>query len=214
MTMTAQTSYPNNPLAVDKNCPAQSHNSPAQPNTLISMQNDNIAQTQRDNAAPDTASITVWRTHFTTNATLGALYINGHFFCHILEPRTRPKGAPKIPGKTAIPEGTYRLSLDITSPRFSDYKHHPWARPWSGKMPFLCNVPGFNGVLIHVGNTPNDTAGCLLVGQATAPDFIVNSVATFRRLMLRLQRHPRHIPLYISVRNHPKSRLCPIGHGE
>ena len=48
---------------------------------------------------PETVSLAVWRTHFTTNATLGALYINGQFFCHTLEPRTRASGTPKIPGK-------------------------------------------------------------------------------------------------------------------
>ena len=213
--MTTHTVAPKTPLAADSTPLAVDNNRPAQPNNSpTAVQKDSTAQAQVDNAEPDTATLTVWRTHFSTNATLGALYINGKFFCHTLEPRTRPKGAPKIPGKTAIPEGRYRLSLNVASPRFSDYKHHPWARPWSGKMPFLCNVPGFNGVLIHVGNTPNDTSGCLLVGQATAPDFIVNSIATFRRLMLRLQRHPHHIPLYISVRNHPQSRLCPIGYGE
>lgn len=206
--MTTHTPTSNNLQATSGHLPAADKNLPA------AAHNVDTAQSPNETPDIDTASITVWRTHFSTNATLGALYINGKFFCHTLEPRTRPKGAPKIPGKTAIPEGNFRLSLNVASPRFSDYKHHPWARPWGGKMPFLCNVPGFNGVLIHVGNTPNDTAGCILVGQATAPDFIVNSIPTFRRLMLRLQRHPRHIPLYICVRNHPKSRLCPIGLGE
>lgn len=145
---------------------------------------------------PETVSLAVWRTHFTTNATLGALYINGQFFCHTLEPRTRPSGAPKIPGKTAIPEGRYRLRLDLVSPRFSNFSRYPWARPWGGKLPFLCNVPGFSGILIHVGNTPFDTAGCLLVGEAKTSECILNSVATFRRLMMRLWRHPRHIPIY------------------
>ncbi len=161
---------------------------------------------------PETVSLAVWRTHFTTNATLGALYINGQFFCHTLEPRTRPSGAPKIPGKTAIPEGRYRLRLDLVSPRFSNFSRYPWARPWGGKLPFLCNVPGFSGILIHVGNTPFDTAGCLLVGEAKTPECILNSVATFRRLMTRLQRHPRHIPIYISVRNHPKAQRPLVGH--
>ncbi len=76
---------------------------------------------------PETVSLAVWRTHFTTNATLGALYINGQFFCHTLEPRTRPSGTPKIPGKTAIPEGRYRLRLDLVSPRFSNFSRYPWA---------------------------------------------------------------------------------------
>lgn len=146
--MTTHTPTSNNLQATSGHLPAADKNLPA------AAHNVDTAQSPNETPETDTASITVWRTHFSTNATLGALYINGKLFCHTLEPRTRPKGAPKIPGKTAIPEGKYRLSLNVASPRFSDYKHHPWARPWSGKMPFLCNVPGFNGVLIHVGNTP------------------------------------------------------------
>ena len=157
-------------------------------------------------ATPDTLEIVLWRTHFTNEGTLGMLFINGSFFCHTLEPRARPLGARKVPGKTAIPTGTYQLRLDRISPRFSHFKRYPWARVWGGKMPYLCNVPGFQAILIHVGNTPNDTKGCILVGEAKTADFIFHSVTTFRRLMQRLSRHPRHVPLYISVRTHPQAR--------
>ena len=155
---------------------------------------------------PDTAEVMLWRTHFSDDGTLGMLYINGKFFCHTLEPRKRARGARKVPGKTAIPDGTYLLNLSRTSPRFSNYKRYPWAKAWSGKMPMLCNVPGFNAILIHVGNTPNDTEGCILVGEAKNTTFILHSVDTFHRLMKRLMRHPRHVPLYITVRTHPQAR--------
>ncbi len=117
--MTIHTPTSNNLQATSGHLPAADKNLPA------AAHNVDTAQSSDETPDIDTASITVWRTHFSTNATLGALYINGKFFCHTLEPRTRPKEAPKIPGKTAIPEGKYRLSLNVASPRFSDYKHHP-----------------------------------------------------------------------------------------
>lgn len=64
-------------------------------------------------------------------------------------------------GNTAIPIGTYQISMDVVSPKFKD---RSWAKPWKGKLPRIQNVPGYSGVLIHVGNKPEDTLGCILVG--------------------------------------------------
>lgn len=152
---------------------------------------------------PNRVKLTLWRYKFSANATLGKLMINGAVFCHTLEPTVRPRGARKVPGKTAIPDGEYAVSLTTMSPRFSNFARYPWARICNGRLPRLCNVPGFSGILMHVGNTPLDTEGCILVGEAVAPDMLTNSVATFRRLMLRLQMHPRHLPLYIDVHTCP-----------
>lgn len=149
---------------------------------------------------PNVVDLTLVRCHFTDNATLGCLYLNEQLFCHTLEPCTRAKDAPKVPGKTAIPEGFYPVNLETISPRFSNFRRYPWARPCNGKLPRLCNVPGFSGVLIHVGNIPEDTEGCILVGQAHTSEMLINSAATFRRLMLRLQNHPRHVPCILHVR--------------
>ena len=48
------------------------------------------------------------------------------------------------------------------------------------------NVPGYEGVLIHVGNKPEDTLGCLCVGQNKIKGQVVNSTATFHELMEKL----------------------------
>lgn len=95
--------------------------------------------------------------------TIGRLYIDGVRFCDTLEDRVRdlPREA-KVPGHTAIPAGRYELIVN-RSPRFKR------------NLPRLLNVPGFEGILIHRGNTDDDTAGCILVGENREPGRMVNS---------------------------------------
>jgi hypothetical protein len=68
------------------------------------------------------------------------------------EDRKLESGGEKIPGKTAIPRGYYRLTADV-SKRFGRL------------MPILRNVPQFTGVRVHGGNTAEDTEGCPLLGK-------------------------------------------------
>lgn len=94
-------------------------------------------------------------------ATLGELYIDDIFECHTCEDIVRE--GPKVYGETAIPAGTYRITID-RSPRFSKK---------AGRdvfLPLINDVPGFEGVRIHPGNKPEDTEGCVLVGQAVGID--------------------------------------------
>lgn len=87
----------------------------------------------------------------------------------------------KVKGKTAIPKGTYKIQLRV-SPKF---KGRYWAKEYGGKLPYLCNVPGFEGVCIHPGNTPEDTEGCLLPGMLHSGirGHIFDSVTAFQDLM-------------------------------
>lgn len=64
-------------------------------------------------------------------------------------------------GITAIPKGRYRIYLRV-SPTLGEREY---AKPYGGKFPVLINVPGYSGVMIHPGNTPADTNGCILVGM-------------------------------------------------
>jgi len=91
-----------------------------------------------------------------------------------LEDQVRPTDAPKVPGATAIPAGRYRLVV-TWSPRFGQ------------RLPLLLDVPGFEGIRIHAGNTEADTAGCILVGMDRLPDRVVQSRPALDLLLDRLE---------------------------
>ena len=135
--------------------------------------------------------------------TIGKLYVGGQYFCDTLEDTDRglkkTDGAAKIKqqkvfGDTAIPSGTYNVSLSVRSPRFGARAQYAFC---GGRLPRLTDVPGFDGVLIHIGNTPKDTEGCILVGQNKAVGQVVNSTATFRKLYEALSQSRDAITLTI-----------------
>lgn len=102
---------------------------------------------------------------------IGRVYINGEYFCFSIEDATR---TTKIKGETCIPLGVYPLATRF-SPRFSkEYKHD---------MIWVQNVPGFEFILIHWGNTISDTEGCLIIGDKIGvvkqKDAVLNSRATY-----------------------------------
>lgn len=108
--------------------------------------------------------------------TIGRLEVDGKYFCDTLEDRVRDLSREKkIPGETAIPAGIYDVVVNI-SPRFKR------------KLPRLLNVPGFEGILIHRGNTPEDTAGCILVGENKAKGRVINSTPYELQLTEMIER--------------------------
>jgi hypothetical protein len=120
--------------------------------------------------------------------TIGSLYVDGVYFSDTLEDPDRGLRhdmpiediiMQKVKGNTAIPYGTYKVVMDIVSPKFAAREMYRFC---SGKLPRLLNVPGFEGILLHVGNTPADTEGCLLVGENKVKGQVINSTATFKRL--------------------------------
>ena len=96
----------------------------------------------------------------------------------------------------AIPAGEYPLRLDLVSPRFARSPRR-WSAAWGARLPRLMQVPGREGILIHPGNRPADSSGCVLIGRAVSPLRLGESVATFHRLMHALHRLPP--PLRIRV---------------
>lgn len=81
---------------------------------------------------------------------------------------------PKVYGETAIPAGTYNVVI-TPSQRFKR------------DLPMVENVPGFQGIRIHPGNTAEDTDGCILVGKAKGPDSVTDSRAAFNELFPKIK---------------------------
>lgn len=116
------------------------------------------------------------RLFFQNNYTIGKLYVDGQYFCDTLEDKARDLSREKkIPGQTAIPAGVYEIVVNV-SPRFKR------------KLPRLLDVPGFEGILIHRGNTPEDTAGCILVGENKAKGKVINSTGYEVKLTEMIER--------------------------
>ena len=116
--------------------------------------------------------------------TIGRMEINGRYFCYTLEDTDRGLresmtedeiAALKVKGATAIPTGTYRIDMQTRSPRFGRV------------LPRLVSVKGYSGVLIHSGNTADDTEGCILVGENRERGKVLNSRATLECLLVFLR---------------------------
>lgn len=121
--------------------------------------------------------------------TIGRLFIDGQYFCDTIEDRDRGLNAAlplgrlkemKVYGQTAIPTGVYKIDMNTVSPKF---RSRSWAKPYDGKLPRLLNVPAYDGVLIHVGNTAEDSLGCILVGRNKQVGKVLQSTDTFNSLM-------------------------------
>lgn len=126
--------------------------------------------------------------------TIGKMYINNKYICDTLEDTDRGLAqsmsvteiaSKKIKHRTAIPTGTYTITMNVRSNRYSKSK---WYVDFcNAMMPRFINVPGYDGILIHPGNTNKDTSGCILVGKNTIVGKLTESRATFKKLYLMLK---------------------------
>lgn len=137
--------------------------------------------------------IKLHRTFKGDSYTIGKLYIDGEYFCDTIEDKDRGlfQNMPleqirekKIKHQTAIPTGTYKVTLSVQSPRFSQKEQYNFCK---GYLPRLIDVPGFDGILIHNGNKAGDSSGCILVGENKVKGQVINSTATFKNLYERLK---------------------------
>lgn len=123
------------------------------------------------------------RNKSTDKSTTGRLLVDGAFQCWTLEDVVRPA---KIAHETAIPAGTYKVVI-TPSMRFAR------------RLPLLLDVPGFEGIRIHPGNSAADTYGCILVGiAAAAKDWISGSRAAFDSLFSVLDRPGQEMEITIT----------------
>ena len=114
--------------------------------------------------------------------TIGHLSIDGVPECDVLEDKVRDidhdgkfdHGESKVFAETAIPYGTYKIIITY-SERFKK------------DLPLLLNVPSFDGIRIHPGNTSEDTHGCLLVGHNTEMGKVTSSKDTFEKLFKKIK---------------------------
>lgn len=125
--------------------------------------------------------------------TIGKLYIDGVYCCDVIEDKDRGLKQSmsleeikkiKVPNETAIPTGTYNLTINVVSPKF---KNRTWAKPYGGRVPRILDVPGYSGILIHPGSDQNSSSGCLILGKNKVVGKVVDSQATFKAFMDKLQ---------------------------
>lgn len=103
-------------------------------------------------------------------STLGELFENGKHFVYTLELPWKSNQH----GVSCIPPGTYQVTLE------------PSAKFGGRKTPHIKNVPGRDNILIHVGNYPHDTEGCVVVGLTKSKDFVGESVKAFSMVLIQI----------------------------
>jgi len=110
--------------------------------------------------------------------TIGDLYVDGKWFCNVIEDRDRGLyddmplkeiKTKKVYGETAIPYGTYKVKITY-SPKYKKF------------MPLIEDVKGFSGIRIHSGNTAKDSLGCIIVGKNTKVGMVTDSRNTYDKL--------------------------------
>lgn len=139
--------------------------------------------------------------------TIGHLFVDGKFFCDTLEDVDRGLDdtmtveeikSKKLKSVTAIPTGVYYVTINTKSAKFGDKPFY--RQTCGGKLPRLLGVKGFDGILIHCGNTAKDTEGCILVGENKVKGQLVNSSETFKRLYGVLKAaNDRHDTITITI---------------
>lgn len=140
---------------------------------------------------------------------VGKLYVDGVYICDTIEDKdwgwdcdTPIDDIKAVKAKnksmTAIPHGTYSISMSRVSPKFSRISYYK--QFCGGKLPYLCRVPGFEGILIHKGASEKSSAGCVIVGFNTVKGQVTRSQEAFEslyRLLLTAKVHGEKITITI-----------------
>lgn len=133
--------------------------------------------------------VNVVRRYNNSRYCIGDLYVDGVWFSNTIEDTDRGLDNSmsvsdikkiKVYSQTAIPTGTYDLTIDIISPKF--YQKPYYKSFCNGRVPRVLNVKGFDGILIHKGVNQNSSAGCLIVGYNTIKGQVTNTQQAFEKL--------------------------------
>jgi hypothetical protein len=140
----------------------------------------------------------------TPNSTASMLLIDERFFCWVLEDGEREK---KVKHETRIPSGIYPIKKATSGRFYNLYKkryNHEFAI-------YVDDVPGFTGIMIHIGNTIKDTSGCPLVnrniGLGVDGNFLgTDSASVYRQLYsLLAAAFERNEKILLEVNRLPKN---------
>lgn len=115
--------------------------------------------------------IEVKRIYESPQSIISDVFVDGQWECWGLEPARKD---PVNPGHPCVPAGEYKVV-------FTPSPHLGYVTPE------LLDVPGRSDIRIHIGNFPQDTLGCLLVGEMKGQDKIFNSKPAFEKLLLLLK---------------------------
>lgn len=141
-----------------------------------------------------------------TQYTIGRLFIDDEYFCETMEDVDRGLldsmtveeiKKIKIQNETAIPRGTYKVTMNVVSPKYSTREPYK-SKCNGGRVPRLLNIKGFEGILIHIGNKHTDSSGCILVGYNKIKGQVINSTDTFLRLYEILKQAKDEITIEIN----------------
>ena len=121
--------------------------------------------------------------------TISHIYVYGVYCCDAIEDTDRGWHSGmsdayirnnKIVCKSAIPVGTYEVTLNVVSPKFSQKPYYK--KFCGGRLPRLLNVPGFDGILMHRGKDEKSSAGCIILGYNKIKGQVVKSQEAFEKL--------------------------------
>ena len=128
--------------------------------------------------------------------TIGKLYLDGQYFCDVLEDVVRDKnedgdlqdpGEAKVKHQTAIPYGRYEVVV-TWSPKFKKF------------LPLLIDVPEFEGIRMHGGTDENSSSGCPILGENKQVGKVINSKFYVSKLTDKLIGEQRkNIKSYITI---------------
>lgn len=134
----------------------------------------------------NTMHVTCNRTNIVGNAVIGDLYIDNIFFCNTLEDLPRET---KVENETCIPCGEYKVGFrEVLTPMTKKYRDK---YGWFKYHLEIKDIPNFLYVYFHIGNTPENSSGCVLLGDwiDKSKPFISNSTKNFEMVYSFMSSH-------------------------